>query len=476
MKKQITLFLILLLANEIYSSPLHLKTRHTVIIDTDCQAGDLRTISLLMSLPGVTTKAIIVSGKSPDQYESQKKIKELLTVFGADSIITCRGTEPVLKVDRYSQGNKDGLDAIKVYSNILNESKEKIKVICLGSLTNLSELLDRDPSLSNKVEEVIWYNDHIPPLPGFNYDYDRHSADNVLSSGLYVDIISNLQYKNASFNSDLLSKVNSYNTKAAQVFTRSLGSSAGETNTETENLRLSEELVAVSLTNHEIFEMSPAGNYPRVRHNKSYSVDAVNEIINDIVTGNYKAGHFVAFNGFPLQRNLYAYDVRLIMDEAIEKFGADEWKACVLTDEFHGHLGVYSIVGAKMGILAKEYFGVPNDMLKVESYAGSMPPFSCMNDGLQVSTGATLGQGTISLVSNTLPKPQAVFRYNNKTITIRLRPDYIKELRDVIDEGVKNYGLEDEEYWTMVRQSAIRFWLEWDRKKIFELTGTDYKQ
>jgi len=473
MKKHITLFLILLLSNDIFSSPLHLKTRHTVIIDTDGQASDLRTISLLLSLPNVSIRAIVVSGKYADRNEAGKRIEQLLTSFGADSIITCWGIESDPDVTRYSPGKKDGLEAVKVYSNILRESKEKIKVIYLGSLTNLSVLLDREPSLSSKIEEVLWYNDHIPPLPGFNYDYDRHSADNVLRSGLYVDIISNLQYKNASFNSDLLSKINSCNTKAAQVFTRSIGITAGENKTETENTDLSEELVAVSLANHEIFEMSPAGKNPKVRHNKGYSVVAANEIISDIITGNYKAGHFVAFNGFPMQRNLYAYDVRLMMDEAIEKFGADEWKACVLTDEFHGHLGVYSIVGAKMGILAKEYFGVPNDMLKIESYAGSVPPFSCMNDGLQVSTGATLGQGTISLVSNTAPMPQAVFRYNNKTITIRLRPEYIKELRNVIDEGVNNYGLEDEEYWTMVRQSALRFWLEWDRKKIFELTGTD---
>ena len=42
-----------------------------------------------------------------------------------------------------------------------------------------------------------------------------------------------------------------------------------------------------------------------------------------------------------------------------------------MTDEFHGHLGVFSIVGAKMGIRAREIFGVGPDMLNVVTYAGT---------------------------------------------------------------------------------------------------------
>ena len=131
-----------------------------------------------------------------------------------------------------------------------------------------------------------------------------------------------------------------------------------------------------------------------------------------------------------------------------------------MTDEFHGHLGVYSIVGAKMGIRAREYFGIGTDLLSIISYAGSVTPFSCMNDGLQVSTGATLGQGTIKLAAESVTKPQAVFTYNGKSIILRLKPEYVNQLRAVIEKGVKDYGLDDEGYWNLVRQTSIRFWLE----------------
>ena len=166
---------------------------------------------------------------------------------------------------------------------------------------------------------------------------------------------------------------------------------------------------------------------------------------------------------------LFRSDVRQILEPAISKYGIEEWKACTLTDEFHGHLGVFSIVGAKMGIRAREHFGIGTDLLEISSYAGSVEPFSCMNDGLQVSTGATLGQGSIHLINDTIVKPQAVFTYGNQSILIKLKDEYLKELKAVIAKGIKNYGLQDEDYWNLVRQTSIKFWLEWDRNKIFDL-------
>ena len=71
---------------------------------------------------------------------------------------------------------------------------------------------------------------------------------------------------------------------------------------------------------------------------------------------------------------------------------------------------------------------------------------------------------------HTIAKPQAVFTYNNRSILIKLKSRYLKELKSVIDQGVKNYGLEDEGYWNLIRQTSIKYWLEWDRNKIFDLT------
>ena len=208
---------------------------------------------------------------------------------------------------------------------------------------------------------------------------------------------------------------------------------------------------------------------PNVHYNKEQSIPAIKEVVSDMITGSYKTGHFVALYGFPVDRELYVYDIRQIMDSAITRYGINEWKACVMTDEFHGHLGVYSIVGAKMGILAREYFGIGTDLLEVSTYAGSIEPFSCMNDGLQVSTGATLGQGSIHLINDTIAKPLAVFAYKDQAIQIKLKDEYLMQIKSVIARGVKDYGLQDEDYWNLIRQTSIKFWFEWDRKEIFDI-------
>jgi pyrimidine-specific ribonucleoside hydrolase len=140
-----------------------------------------------------------------------------------------------------------------------------------------------------------------------------------------------------------------------------------------------------------------------------------------------------------------------------------------MTDEFHGHLGVFSIVGAKMGIKARELFRVGPDMLNVISFAGSKPPYSCLNDGIQVSTGATLGMGSIRLAPDTITKPSAIFTYGNRSLRISLKKEYLDKVDADINEGVVKFGLTDDGYWKLIRHNAIRYWLEWDRNNIFDI-------
>ena len=47
--------------------------------------------------------------------------------------------------------------------------------------------------------------------------------------------------------------------------------------------------------------------------------------------------------------------------------------------------------------------------VKIISFAGNTPPISCMNDGLQVSTGATIGHGLITIEATAEAYPGAIF-------------------------------------------------------------------
>jgi len=101
-----------------------------------------------------------------------------------------------------------------------------------------------------------------------------------------------------------------------------------------------------------------------------------------------------------------------------------------------------------MGLRAREILGVGIDVLEVVSHAGSRPPVSCLNDGLQASTGATVGHGTLTLEKGEKAMPEAV------------------DIKKAIDE----LGNLTPAYWRRVRRLAIGYWLEWDRKELFEVT------
>jgi pyrimidine-specific ribonucleoside hydrolase len=212
-----------------------------------------------------------------------------------------------------------------------------------------------------------------------------------------------------------------------------------------------------------------------IRYNKDYNLEGVREAICDMITGVYVSERNVVFNRFPVQREMFNYDVRQIIDSAIARYGAAEWKASVMTDEFHGHLGVFSIVGAKMGIKARELFGVGPDMLEVLTYAGTKPPYSCLNDGIQVSTGATLGMGTIHLASDSIVQPKAVFTFKGRSVILSLKKEYLDKVDADINEGIVKFGLMDDGYWKLIRHNALNYWLEWDRNKIFEIEVTSQK-
>jgi pyrimidine-specific ribonucleoside hydrolase len=109
----------------------------------------------------------------------------------------------------------------------------------------------------------------------------------------------------------------------------------------------------------------------------------------------------------------------------------------------------------------------------VTSYAGSKPPISCLNDGLQVSTGATLGHGTIALAENSSPIPKAHFSLGNTTICLELKEAYWSQARHGIAKAIEEHGLKSEEYWSAVRKLGIQCWLNWSKTEIFDVTVLD---
>jgi formylmethanofuran dehydrogenase subunit E len=88
-----------------------------------------------------------------------------------------------------------------------------------------------------------------------------------------------------------------------------------------------------------------------------------------------------------------------------------------ILERFHGHLGPYVAIGYRMGALARARLG-PGKM-KTIVYTGLKPPISCAVDGIQVSTGSTLGKGLIRVENE--GQVAAEFHVGDKTIHVKLR-------------------------------------------------------
>ena len=176
------------------------------------------------------------------------------------------------------------------------------------------------------------------------------------------------------------------------------------------------------------------------------------------------------FAYFPEDTALFLPDIRSYMAFMLDHYGKSEFRAGVIANELHGHLGIYAIVGVKMGLRAREYFNVGVDDIRVVSYAGSKPPVSCMNDGLQVGTGGTLGHGLIRLAEEAEARPQADFSFKNRSIRLTLKPEYAQRIAGDVRQAVADYGNLTEPYWDRIRELAVRYWAEFDRHELFILS------
>jgi len=96
--------------------------------------------------------------------------------------------------------------------------------------------------------------------------------------------------------------------------------------------------------------------------------------------------------------------------------------------EFHGHLGPFLVLGVRMGLLAKRELGSSGfGEMKVIAKTGGVPSLSCLLDGIQISTGCTMGKGKIFAEPPGLP--EAEFSTGERILTIRAKDEVVDEIR-----------------------------------------------
>lgn len=174
----------------------------------------------------------------------------------------------------------------------------------------------------------------------------------------------------------------------------------------------------------------------------------------------------INFREFPTNPALFNDELKPYVSKIVRKHGLEEWKAVVLTNELHHHMGLWSIIGAKMGIRAREVLAAPFDNINVVSSVGTKPPYSCLNDGLQVSTGASLGRGTIKVTDT--QRPSVDFSSNGKKLTMMVKQEVVQEIEKIIKECSDKYVFQSQRYFRELDKVSVYYWLNWDRSIIFD--------
>lgn len=476
----------LLLVSLLAVAPARAHTGPPVILDTDMAADDARALALLLTSPYFHVLAVVTSDGVCPPDAGATNVCRLLRFLKQDGVSVGIGRKlaaspPVFRT------NATGLDwahlgepmiplsglhsATNLLQLVLRASPARVVYICLGPLTTLADTLDATPELAGGISAVLWYG--TPPntgKPGWNARRDLEALKKIAAAGLRVEAIHWPDDSAAPvLDETLLAELAAVDSPAAKLIVQLHSTGRGAELVRAKHLRLWDDLVALRFLNPSLVTLSAVAG--QTGWSEATGVDATavrSALLTTLRTLPPRAT--VIFADFPSTPERLLPDVREAAVQIIPRHGLEEWKAAALTSELHRHLGTYSIVGAKMGLAAREHFGVALDELHVESHAGLRPPLSCMNDGLQVATGASLGRGTITVLTNSPTTPEAVFGYGERRLRLRLKPEFARRIAADMAALEKKHGGTTPAYFQEVRSVSLRHWLNFDRHTMFDET------
>lgn len=472
MKRLYSLFLTLIFTLTLSGHPW--KPSHYVIIDTDGGIDDLKAITMLLASPDVRVLAITVSPGALSAENAYKKVKSLLNSFYHEGIpvgITknnsrSRNEFPVALQTIWGDESRVNMEEapgnIKLISEILSVEKTKISFISLGSMTTAYGALTEIPAFRKQVKEFIWSADGAADTKGYNYNIDKKASEKMLKQEIPVHIVRKYIDSDVVFYDDeLIRSISTVNTAYAEKITEFFNSVT--TKNHSFSYEGTDEMVAVFIHYPDLFLNKIFGN---ISESIPSDFKGIKESMLRILKGETVNRNQVV-RQLPVDSSFYFEDVGPVVTEIVNRYGIDEWTSGVIANELHRHLGIYTIIGVKMGIRAREYFNTGVDEFKATSYAGSISPLSCMNDGIQVSTGATPGHGLLTVRNDTVTRPAVDITYLNRKVRLTLKPELIEKISSSLKEYNFVYGLDSNIYWELVRKDALKYWLELDRHDIF---------
>ncbi|MBN2172346.1 MAG: nucleoside hydrolase [Candidatus Krumholzibacteriota bacterium] len=499
--RRIPLALALVLAALLAAAPAwaHHFPRQPVIVDTDLALDDLRAIALLAQSEEHEIVAAVSSDGSSSPEAGARNLRAVLDRLGLADVPVAAGADldlepppwramsetlgwsaiaktarpPAPRLARGGETPPPPETAAALIARALAEAGGDAAYLCLGPMTNLAAALREDPTLAARIGTIVYYG--TPPdveHPDWNTSRDTAAARAVFAAGIPLCVVRLGDEALLPYDRALHERVRALGSAAARLIAEAHAGERVAPLLDAGHFRCWDETAALRLVAPPLFERAPWRGSATVEITRGWDRDTARRLYLSLLAEDLSMteGHrrAVVLREYPAAGELLREDVALLAPEILRRHGREEWDACLLTNELHRHLGVWSLLGAKMGIRAREILGAGVDELRVVSHAGLEPPLSCFTDGLQVSTGASLGRGTISVAAGEA-EPAAEFIDGERRLVLRVRPAVVARVRADIRAAVAEHGGLTPAYWRAVRAMALGYWRDIDRAEAFEV-------
>jgi formylmethanofuran dehydrogenase subunit E len=103
---------------------------------------------------------------------------------------------------------------------------------------------------------------------------------------------------------------------------------------------------------------------------------------------------------------------------------------------FHGHLGPWLVLGLKAGAYARRKFAASPFELRARVFCPAGTPYTCFLDGVQFSSGCTMGKGNISHARAAGCRVEFTCQGKPGRIRLALRPEVWTELHSRPSRGM----------------------------------------
>lgn len=455
---------------------------NNIIVDTDMGIDDIRAVTYFSKMYNYNILGYVASEGVQSANKGAYNLRKILSTLedntpvyqGIISKVTpSKFREFVYKLNWNDLKDVDNANtSLSKLADQLNNSNDRITYVALGPLSNLQYLLKNVPSLKDRID-AVYFSGGLPKYydkETYNYKQDSLAAEYVLSQKIPFYAFVSKDVDLPVFDNQTWNKIIDADNIHMYIFEKLFSDKKVMKHMFLDKgiYNAYDDMIPVFMQNPDLAKFDKINDnlfvmrkWDKIASNNIYYLHMKQKYEKNLVPrGN------VSFFEFPINPSMYKEDIRRHIDLLIELYGLEEFKTIVITNELHRHLGSYSIIGAKMGIRAREILGAGLDDVIMISKAGSKPPISCLNDGLQVATGASSGRGNIRVEDD--DDVEAEFFYNNKKVTLKLKKEVLNKIEKQIEDAKKENEVNSLGYYEFVRRASINNWMDLDRKKIFD--------